>query len=122
MSELKIEAGKRYIDGDGNVTGVLEPYPDARNPFKCPTTGETYTVNGFVYDSDNPVIEDLMSLHVDPNANHGTEAPKLEGTVNHGKQLKYLADQWTEATGQGMDILASACLDEIQAKIEVMRA
>lgn len=64
--DLKIEAGKMYVDGFGRVTGPLVPSDERSHPLLDPLTGRSYKRNGACFDERGSRY-DLVREHEEGN-------------------------------------------------------
>ena len=63
---MKIEAGKRYVRRDGEISGGIDAIVSASHPFSDNRAGWTYNVGGaFNVDTNRPSKLDLISEYIE---------------------------------------------------------
>ena len=62
---MKIEADKRYVRRDGNISGPIERITNILYPWKCSDTDCAYDAEGYYYSFDDPCDLDLIAPYED---------------------------------------------------------
>ena len=77
---MKLEVGKRYVNRDGEISGVLTRDHDRYYPFDCPVSNDCFTDCGYVWENKES-SGDLIFEYIEHTApNHITNLTAIYDT------------------------------------------